>query len=185
MGTGRDRTGQNGMGWDGMGLCNTEAMLTLFLAELCYLLYHSFSLPSFLNFPQSAPLPRSFPLFFLHPSFLFLTFLHSLNYLFQHFFSSYLIFILSQHHLFYNFFILHPSLKFPPRLICLSCSISSPFISISSFNFLNLLLLIYHHQYQETVGCLIVTHKGQPRVDLPTLHKYLGKYVHTRTCTAQ
>ena len=34
-----------------------------------------------------------------------------------------------------------------------------------------------HAQYQETVGCVIVTHKGMPKVDLPSLHKYLGAYV--------
>ena len=28
-----------------------------------------------------------------------------------------------------------------------------------------------HEQYQETVGCIIVTKAGMPRVDLVTLHK--------------
>lgn len=30
------------------------------------------------------------------------------------------------------------------------------------------------YKFQETVGCVIVTKTGSPRVDLPTLHKYLG-----------
>ena len=30
-----------------------------------------------------------------------------------------------------------------------------------------------HQQFQETVGCIVVTKAGMPRVDLVTLHKYI------------
>ena len=35
-----------------------------------------------------------------------------------------------------------------------------------------------HESYQETIGAVIVTQKGQPRVDLPTLHAYLESRLH-------
>jgi hypothetical protein len=35
-----------------------------------------------------------------------------------------------------------------------------------------------HEQYQETVGVIIVTKPGKPRVDLPNLHKYLENKLH-------
>ena len=35
-----------------------------------------------------------------------------------------------------------------------------------------------HDQYQETVGAVIVTKPGFPRVDLPTLHRYLENKLH-------
>ena len=35
-----------------------------------------------------------------------------------------------------------------------------------------------HEQYQETVGCVIVTRPGLPRVDLPTLHQFLEDKLH-------
>jgi acyl-CoA synthetase (AMP-forming)/AMP-acid ligase II len=40
------------------------------------------------------------------------------------------------------------------------------------------LLLVPTNNYQETVGCVIVTRPGQPRVDLPGLHKYLDDKLH-------
>ena len=35
-----------------------------------------------------------------------------------------------------------------------------------------------HEEYQETIGIVIVTKKGQPRVDLPTLHTFLDGKLH-------
>jgi len=35
-----------------------------------------------------------------------------------------------------------------------------------------------HAQYQETVGCILVTKPHAPRVDLPTLHRYLEDKLH-------
>lgn len=35
-----------------------------------------------------------------------------------------------------------------------------------------------HDHFQETVGAVIVTEKNRPRIDLPTLHKYLGDRLH-------
>ena len=35
-----------------------------------------------------------------------------------------------------------------------------------------------HEQYQETVGCIVVTREGHQRVDLPSLHRYLEGCLH-------
>lgn len=35
-----------------------------------------------------------------------------------------------------------------------------------------------HEQYQETIGAIIVTRPGSPRIDLPTLHAYLDSRLH-------
>lgn len=35
-----------------------------------------------------------------------------------------------------------------------------------------------HEQFQETVGAVLVTHHGKPRVDLPSLHKFLEAHLH-------
>ena len=35
-----------------------------------------------------------------------------------------------------------------------------------------------HDKYQETAGIVIVTRAGMPRVDLPSLHKYLEARLH-------